>query len=136
MKLLAGFPTQRLVARVEHSGQTEPQPLVGLHSQLGDVLQPDGGALPWRQAAHTQGEYIRTLLTLLQQEGLLTGAQSIVVLLAGLNHRGSHFRVETTVATWSLTSSSTSTLFRGTEKHTETHQLKFSTVPRPSEHRH
>ena len=65
-KVLAGFPTLRLVARVEHSRQTKPQPVISLHSQLSDVLQSDGGALSWRQTAHTQREYIRALITLLQ----------------------------------------------------------------------
>lgn len=87
MKVLAGFPTLRLVARVEHSRQTKPQPFISLHSQLSDVLQPDGGALSWRQTAHTQREDVWTLLTLLQQEGLLTGAQSIVILLTSLKYR-------------------------------------------------
>jgi len=58
--------TPRLVARVEHGGQAEPQAVVGLHRQLSDVLQPDGGTLPRGQAAHTQGEHVRALLTLLQ----------------------------------------------------------------------
>ena len=89
-KVLAGFPTLRFVARVEHSRQTKPQPVIRLHSQLSDVLQPDGGALSWRQTAHTQSEYIWTLLTLLQQEGLLTGAQRIIILLTSLKRQTTH----------------------------------------------
>ena len=38
--------TQRLVAWVEHGRQAESQAIVGLHLELSDVLQPDGGALP------------------------------------------------------------------------------------------
>ena len=60
------FPTLRLIAGVEHSRQAESQAIVSLQSQLSNILQPDGGALPWRQTAHTQGEYIRALLALLQ----------------------------------------------------------------------
>lgn len=88
MKVLAGFPTLWMVARVEHSRQNKPQPFISLHSQLSDVFQPDGGALSWRQTAHTQRENIWTLITLLQQEGLLTGAQSVIVLLTSLGYRG------------------------------------------------
>lgn len=90
IQVLAAFPTQRLVARVEHSRQTKPQPVICLHSQLGDILQPDGGALSWRQTANTQREYIWTLLTLLQKEGLLTRAQSIIILLTGLKVEITH----------------------------------------------
>lgn len=61
-KRLAGLPTLRCVSRVEHSRQTKPQPFISLNCQLSHVLQPDGGALSWRQTAHTHRENIWTLI--------------------------------------------------------------------------
>lgn len=60
------FLTLRAVAGVQHSRQTKPEPVIGLYGQLSDILQPDGGALARGKTAHTQSEYIWTLIALLQ----------------------------------------------------------------------
>ena len=50
--------TLGLIAGVQHGRQAYPQPIVRLHGQLSDVLQPDGGALSRGKTAHVQLEHI------------------------------------------------------------------------------